>query len=91
MTMADGWRQSEDAMRTVIAREIWRYQKADEYFGDFDTVDDPEGMAAFVKKMCIDEAEGIRKVVLGSAVFKAAFAYTSPHPSQTGISGKIET
>lgn len=65
------WRQSDEAIRTLLAREIWRYQQAGESFGDFDTVDDSDGMAALVKRLCIDEAEGIRKVILESAVLRA--------------------
>jgi hypothetical protein len=69
--MADTWRQSDEAIRNLIAREIWRYQEADRSFGSFDDVDISDGMAALVKKLCIDEAEGIRKVILESSVLRA--------------------
>jgi hypothetical protein len=75
--MTDSWRQSEQAMRLVIAKEIWLFQEADKSFGDFDAVNDDDfGMAALAKRLCIDEAERIRRVVLASAVFRAAFAST---------------
>lgn len=64
------WKQSEEAMRNVIAREIWAYQECP---GDFDK---PDGMMGELqKRMAIDQAERIRLAVLDSAVFKAAFAY----------------
>lgn len=68
--MSETWRQSDEAIRMLIARAIWKYQQADESFGDFDTVDASEGMAALVKKLCIDEAESIRKVILESQVLR---------------------
>ena len=61
-------RQSDEAIRNLIAKEIWRYQECP---WDFDKPDTP--MAELQKQMAIDEAEGIRKVILGSAVVRARF------------------
>lgn len=62
-------RQSDEAIRTLIAREIWRYNECP---WDFDN---PEGhMAELQKRLCIDQAECLRKVILDSAVLKARFA-----------------
>lgn len=69
--MTDTWRQSDEAIRNLIAREIWRYQEADKSFGSFDDVDISHGMASLLKKTCIDEAECIRKVILESSVLRA--------------------
>lgn len=67
--MTEGWKRSEEAMRNVIAREIWAYQECP---GDFDS---PDGMMGeLMKRTAIDQAERIRKAVLASAVFKAAFS-----------------
>lgn len=64
------WRQSEEAMRLVIAKEIWAYQECP---WDFDAPDNP--MGELQKRMAIDQAERIRVAVLDSAVFKAAFIH----------------
>jgi hypothetical protein len=69
--MPNDWRQSDEAIRMLIARAIWKYQEADKSFGDIDTVDRSDGMALLVKMTCIDEAECIRKVILESSVLKA--------------------
>jgi len=64
------WKQSEEAMRTVIAKEIWAYQECP---WDFDTPDSP--MGELQKRLAVDQAERIRIAVLGSPVFKAAFLH----------------
>lgn len=68
--MNESWRQSEEAQRNVIAREIWAYQECP---WDFDN---PGAMMGELQKqMAIDQAERIRVAVMGSAVFKAAFEH----------------
>lgn len=70
--MSEASRQSDNAIRNLIAREIWRYQEAEKSFGDFDSIEGAvDGMAMLVKRLCIDEAEGIRKVILESSVLRA--------------------
>lgn len=62
-------RQSDVAIRTLIAREIWRYQECEEAYGDFDKVSSSSiGMAALIKQTAIDQAEMIRAVILKSPV-----------------------
>ncbi len=65
-------RQSEEAMRTLLAREIWRYNECP---WDFDSP--PEGMAQLQKQIAMDQAEGLRKIITESALFKAYFVHTS--------------
>ena len=36
--MTETWRQSDEVIRNIIAREIWRYQECEEAYGDFDKV-----------------------------------------------------
>lgn len=49
-----------DAMRDTIARAAWRYQMGP------GTFDQPLGqMGELVKKICIDEAENIRRALMG--------------------------
>jgi hypothetical protein len=60
------WRQSDEAIRTLIAREIWRYQECP---WDFDKPDSM--MGELQKQIAIDQAEGIRKVIMESSVLKA--------------------
>jgi hypothetical protein len=59
---------SDDAMRALLAREIWRYNECP---WDFDNP--PEGMAQLQKEIAIDQAEGLLRVILSSALFKATF------------------
>lgn len=61
-------KRSMTAMRELIAREIWRYQECP---WDFDNP--PDGMAQLQKQMALDQAEGIKNIVLTSAVFHAHF------------------
>jgi hypothetical protein len=49
-----------DAMRDTIARAVWRYQMCP------GTFDQPVGeMGALAKNLCIDEAENIRRAIMG--------------------------
>lgn len=70
------WRQSDEAIRNLIAAEIWAYQELDQQFG---AIDGPNpagvstGAAALAWAMCTDEAERIRKVILESPVVRARF------------------
>ena len=66
--MSESWRASEDAMRKVIAKEIWAYQECPWDFENPDSM-----MGELQKKMAMDQAERIRKAVLASSVFKAVF------------------
>lgn len=69
--MTDTWRQSDEAIRNLIAREIWRYQECEEAYGDFDKVSSESiGMAALIKQTAIDQAELIRAVILESPVLR---------------------
>jgi len=63
-------RQSDVAIRDIIAREIWRYNECP---WDFDNP--PEGMAQLQKQIAVDQAECIRKVLINSAVVKARFPH----------------
>lgn len=65
-------RQSDVAMRTLLAREIWRYNECP---WDFDNP--PEGMAQLQKQIALDQARGLVGVVLGSALFRAKFSHLS--------------
>lgn len=70
----DTWRQSDEAIRNLIAREIWAYQELDQQFGDFNGANPAgvsAGAAALAWAMCTDEAERIRKVILDSPVVRA--------------------
>lgn len=72
-------KQSDETIRNMIAREIWRYQECEEAYGSFDDCADetkqPDiGMRALIKQTAIDQAELIRAVVLASPVVKAAIA-----------------
>ena len=62
-------KQSDKVMIELLAREIWRFNECP---WDFDNP--PEGMAQFQKQIAMDQAESLKTVVLGNAVFKAAFA-----------------
>jgi hypothetical protein len=64
--MNDPWRPSDEAIRTLIAREIWRYNECP---WDFDNPDNM--MGDLQKQVAIDQAEGIRKVILASPVVRA--------------------
>lgn len=70
--MTDTWRQSDEAIRNLIAEEIWRYQECVDQYGPFNEVS-PDGgdMKSLVKRMAVDQAEGIRKVILESSVLRA--------------------
>lgn len=49
-----------DTMRDTIARAVWRYQMGP---GTFDA---PLGMMGdFIKRTCVDEAENIRRAIMG--------------------------
>ena len=70
--MSETWRQSDEAIRNMIAREIWRYQECEEAYGDFDKVSaDTIGMGSLIKQTAIDQAELIRAVILESPVLRA--------------------
>lgn len=71
--LTESRRQSEEAMRLVIAREIWAYQECP---WDFDNPNDM--MGELQKRIAIDQAERIRISVLNSAVFQAAFSRGLP-------------
>jgi hypothetical protein len=65
-------RQSDIAIRNLIAREIWRYQECEESYGDFDAVSSSSiGMAELIKQTAIDQAELIRAIILKSPVLIA--------------------
>ncbi|XUM21041.1 hypothetical protein ACRAVF_33925 (plasmid) [Bradyrhizobium oligotrophicum S58] len=71
------WQQSDETIRNMIAREIWRYQECEEAYGPFDDNADETkqldvGMRSLIKQTAIDQAELIRAVVLASPVAKAA-------------------
>lgn len=72
--MVETWRGSDEAIRNLIAAEIWAYQELDQQFG---SIDGPNpagvsaGAAALAWAMCTDEAERIRKVILASPVVRA--------------------
>ena len=73
------WRQSDEAIRNMIAREIWRYQECEEAYGPFDDNADETkqldiGMRSLIKQTAIDQAELIRVVVLASPIVKTAIA-----------------
>ena len=69
MTEIETHRQSDEAIRNLIAREIWRYQECEEAYGDFDKVSSNSiGMAELIKQTAIDQAELIRAVILNSPV-----------------------
>lgn len=80
--MSETWRQSDEAIRNLIATEIWAYQECGDNFGPFDQISiDVGDMKALAKRMAIDEAERIRKVILESPVVRArilAVVGTSP-------------
>jgi len=62
-------RQSDNVIRNLIAREIWRYQECEEAYGDFDAVSSSSiGMAELIKQTAIDQAELIRAIILKSPV-----------------------
>jgi hypothetical protein len=74
--MEETWRQSDEAIRTLIAREIWRYNELPYDF------DEPGTMIGdLAKKMAIDQAECIRKVILGSPVLKARLSMQTVNKS----------
>jgi hypothetical protein len=60
--------ENDDAVRDLIAREVWRYQECPWNF------DKPDGMMAELqKRIAVDEAEGIRKVIMASPEVRRAF------------------
>lgn len=75
-------RQSDDAIRNMIAREIWRYQECEAHYGDFDRVSDATvGMGALIKRTAIDQAELIRAVVLNSRVLRERILFEAANDS----------
>lgn len=62
--------QSEEAMRLLIAKEIWRYQECP---WDFDKPDNM--MGDLQKQIAIDQAEGIRKVLAASPLARTYFQH----------------
>lgn len=71
---SDAFPQSENAVRNLIAREIWRYQECPWNF------DKPDNMMGDLQKqIAIDQAEGIRKMLLGSPLARAYFVHASAH------------
>lgn len=66
--MTESWKQSDKAMRMVIAKEIWAYNECP---WDFDNPDSM--MGELQKQMAIDQAERIRVAIMASPVFKAVF------------------
>lgn len=85
MSEPDTWRQSDEAIQNLIAREIWRYQECKEAYGDFEKVSDVTiGMGALIKQMTLDQAAMIRGVLLNSPVLRARLlAATSVDSSVT--------
>ena len=87
---APTWRQSDEAIRNLIAAEIWAYQECVDNFGPLDQVSADGGdMKALAKNMAVDEAERIRKVVLESPVVRARIlgaAQGSQEPRKLGLS-----
>jgi hypothetical protein len=79
------WRQSDEAIRNLIAREIWRYQECEEAYGDFDKVSgDTIGMGALIKQTALDQAEMIRGVILASPVLRARLLADVSTPQGSG-------
>jgi pimeloyl-ACP methyl ester carboxylesterase len=75
--MTDTSRQSDKAIRDLIAAEIWAYHEMDQQFGPIDGLNPAgvsAGAAALAWAMCNDEAERIRKAVLASSVVRARVA-----------------
>jgi hypothetical protein len=66
--------QSAVAMRTLIAKEIWKYNECP---WDFDNP--PEGIAQLQKMIAEDQAARICAVVVESPLFRAYFAHKAAH------------
>lgn len=83
--------QSDEAIRNLIAREIWRYQECEAHYGEFDKVSDSTiGMGALIKRTAIDQAELIRGVLFNSSVLRERLLGESVLPLIAAVANALK-